>query len=123
MITTPKKNERETLVMPERSRQLFELQPARLFAEGGTRDCRDEEIELLDNEPEGDDRDPGPHPGEEGPFIGGVVAVSANHGGLSLRRAGSRRHRKPSMKLSRKNGWHQPDDGPRQNLRSILPSA
>lgn len=88
----PAKDQRKALVMPEGSGQLFEMQPASLFSEGGTRDGRDEEIELLDHEPEGDDRDPGPHPGEKSSFVGGVVAEPANYGGLPYAADGSRHY-------------------------------
>ncbi len=78
--------------MPERSGPPIERELARLFAEGGTGERRHEEIELLDDKPEGDDRDPGPHPGEKSSFVGGVVAEPANHGGLPYAADGSRHY-------------------------------
>src|SRR5581483_11720116 len=63
----------------ERTRIALELR-AGLFArpragEQGER----EQVELLDHEAEGDDGDPGAEPGKEGPLVGGVVGIVADH--------------------------------------------
>lgn len=46
----------------------------------GMSQVTEEEIKFLDQESEGHQCDDRPHPGEEGSFIGGVIAEMGNHG-------------------------------------------
>ena len=54
-------------------RELREPRLRRLAERGGTGQGENEQVEPLDHEAEGDDCDPGAEPGEERPFVGGMV--------------------------------------------------
>jgi hypothetical protein len=60
--------------------QPFELQSMRHFSGGGACDGKHKEIELLDDEPEGNHGDAGAHPGKKRPLIGRMVGIATNHG-------------------------------------------
>jgi hypothetical protein len=44
-------------------------------------ESKNEQVEFLDNEAEGDHRDTSSYPGEEGALIGGMLCEVSDHGG------------------------------------------
>src|SRR5579871_5346669 len=69
----------EAVIAPERPREPLELQAPPGLERGRARHRQHEEVELLDDEAEGDDGNAGAHPGEESALIGGVVAIALDH--------------------------------------------
>src|SRR5215471_17279930 len=74
----PDKNERQSLITTNRAGQPFERCPASLHCVGVC-NHEQEQVELLDHKSEHDNRNAGPHPGEESTFVGGMIAVAPDH--------------------------------------------
>ena len=70
--------------MTERARHGFKLLPA--FGPDRHHVCQREyeEVEPLDQKPEGDHGNAGAQPGKKGPLIGRMVGVGSDHGPASL---------------------------------------
>src|SRR5260370_21961319 len=77
-------SESEPVVAAKGPGQPFELQSTARIERTRARHCKDEKIELLDDEPERYHGDAGAHPSEKRSFVGSVIAVAANHEKTSL---------------------------------------